>query len=650
MPNPVAFIPRFDLSVVHMKRMGIIHVGLLAALLSAPLAADAKSPTIASLERKDWGGALSASSGHGALNTFVRWHYYKHDSSGARFDEIVTFIRQHPDWPDQNVLRLRAEKAAFAQRPDAAAARAFLSEHPPISGYGLMVQARLGMGDVPALVRQGWKQGDFERVHEGHILESYDDILNAADHQTRIERLLLQDLTNPAERLLSFVPSERKKLYEARIALIRMDRSVDAKLKAVPSSLMGDNGLLYDRMRWRLKKGMESGALELLRQMSANSPYAGKAWKARAMFARDYIERRRYHDAEALLLRHGPLEGADLADALFMLGWVQLEYLEKPSSALPHFKKLFESVQFPVSKSRGAYWTARTYDALGQKDNARQWYEKASIYLTTYYGQLAYAHLFPGKPLKLPPEPIVSDSERGHFLRSPMAQVIEFLVKSGHEDYAAPLFAHMGNKAKSPQESQLVADLARDMKLTFYGVRASKYAIQKNIMLFKAGWPTTHINRQSLEPALPHAIARQESEFNKEAVSSANARGLMQLLPATAQQVSRKLDMPYSLPKLFEPSYNATLGSKYLGDLVDGFSGSYVLAIAGYNAGPGRSREWTGRFGRPGRTVRDTINWVEMIPFSETRNYVQRVLENVQVYRAIMKPDTPLGIEKDLTR
>ncbi len=633
-----------------MKRIRIVHSLLLIGLLGASTHAQAQSPTITALERKNWGAALSASSAHAALNSFVRWHYYKHDSSGARFDEIVRFIHQHRDWPDLNVLRLRAEKAAFAQRPAADAVISFFSEYPPISGYGLMTQARIQGGDVSALVRRGWEQGDFEKAHEAHILESYNDILDHGDHKRRIERLLLQDMTNPAERLLSFVSADEANLYRARIALIRMDQNVDGKLDMVPASLKNDNGLLYDRLRWRYKKGMESGALELLRQIDASSPYAGKAWKYRAIFARDYIERRRFRDAESLLLQHGTREGADKADALFMLGWVQLEYLNKASAALPHFEMLYQSVQYPVSKARGAYWAARAAEAMGQDSLARSWYEKASINLTTFYGQLAYAKLFPNQPLRLPSEPVVSASEKSHFAKQPMAEAIKFLVQNKHEDYAAPLFAHLGNTAATPREAKLVAELAREMNLTFYGVRASKYAMRNNIMLFSAGWPTTRINHQALEPALPHAIARQESEFNKEAVSSANARGLMQLLPGTAQMVARKLDMPYSLSKLNDPTYNATLGSKYLGDLVSGFDGSYILAIAGYNAGPGRSREWTSRFGRPGASLHETINWIEMIPFYETRNYVQRVLENVQVYRALMQPDAPLAIEKDLLR
>lgn len=623
---------------------------ILATFIPQMAMAAALSPAmLRAIEEEDWGQAQREASGDRALLSYVQWRLLLDDASVNEFSALANFIEKHSDWPRLNVLKMRAEKALFQGRDDSARAAQWLSRYPPVSGYGLLAQARVSPeGD---LIRRGWIQGDFERGDEMQIRKEFGKWLDTKTHEMRAERLLFEGKASVAERLLGDVPPDVAKLMRARIALQRFDKGVDTLVDAVPSTQAKDNGLLADRALWRHKKGNQSGARELLLAMHPNSSYADALWRIRASYARDAIEAGDYASAKRLLDTSGSqLDAANNADALWLNGWLHLRFLKQPKRAYQLFEKLYGDVNYPVSKSRGAFWAGRAAERNGDKLQAQSWYENAAKHPTTFYGQLAYARLNGKKPLALPAVLPINSTAKSQYSRHDLWRLAEQFYKAGESRLAASLLYALAETAQSSEDYTALMDVAQEAKLPHAQVIISKLAMRKHVIL-PQGWPIIAPPADAPLPAeLALAISRQESEFNPQAVSHANARGLMQLLPSTARKTAEKIGIEYSLERLFDPVYNMRLGSQYLGDLIRGFDGNYILAIAGYNAGPGRSRQWVERFGWPGKNLDDTLTFLELIPFSETRNYVQRVLENTQVYRARLKPSSPLMIEQDLLR
>lgn len=620
-------------------------LSILFLFISAPAFA---GPMLDAIDRKQWPAAFSHAQGDPLLTTYVQWRKYSDMGNDAGFGELAHFVSANPHWPRVDAIKIRAEKALF-QEGSSSAASEWIAKHPPVSGYGKLVKARMESSNA-ALIKDAWINGDFDGHDEQAILRDYGHVLNANDHRARIERLLKDDRATIAERLIGKVSADDAALFRARIALIRRDHNVEALVNAVPPSRRHDDGLLADRAIWRDAKGMSDGAVELLNAMRPQSPMAEKLWPIRAKHAREFLESRRYADAFRLLNNAGNLSTVPQADALWMLGWVALEFQNKPDLAYSTFTRLFDVVQFPVSKSRAAYWASRAAQKLGNSGEAQSWLAKAAAYPSVFYGQLAHAQLHPEQPLKLSQSPSVSDTEISTMESNSVFRVAKRLTDLDEQNLADPLIRHLA-EAGSPEQAAALVKACEKHRMTYAQIRAAKLALQKNVLMASEGWPIVQISGSTeLETPLALAIARQESEFNRKAVSPADARGLMQLLPSTARHVARDLGIGFDIHRLFEPEYNIKLGTHFLAGLVNRFSGSYILAIAGYNAGPGRSVQWSERFGRPGRDLHSTLNWLEMIPFAETRNYVQRVLENTQMYRALKYPEKPLLIARDLTR
>lgn len=586
-----------------------------------------------------------------ALRTYAQWRYLRSSYATPSASELREFMNRHPEWPDMNLLQVRTEKAMFQGYASGEQISSWFASHPPISGYGKLLMARVNHSKAQELTRQAWIQGDFDKDDENRILSDNIATLTRADHIARVERLLKEDRATVAERMLNRFGADDAALYRARIALIRRDHGVEKLVDNVPPSRMDNDGLLADRAWWREAKGLESGVMELLMRMRPSSAYAQKLWPLRAKYAREMLEQRRYGDAMALLDGMGTLEGAYLADALWLRGWVKLEFIREPAQALKLFDELDAAVNFPVSKSRAAYWAGRAAERAGNSTEASSWYEKAAHHTTTFYGQLAFAKVHPGAPLRFASAPSFSNDQVTKWKDTEAFQAAQSLTRMGEYQLSDTLIRGMAEYARSDAETAALVAACQQQNMHYAQVRAAKLALQKNIVLLEQGWPMVHGGKTyDIELPLAYAISRQESEFNPDAQSPAGARGLMQLMPSTARLLARQLGVTFDLSRLSDPNYNMQLGTHYLGNLINGFDDSYTLSIAAYNAGPGRSRQWTERFGRPGYDLNQSINWIEMIPFAETRNYVQRVLENLQVYRSRLKPDQPLAIEADIKR
>ena len=596
-------------------------------------------------ERKQWNEALisSENSNDEALKALIKWQYLLDSQSGASFSEINQFIAKHPDWPEQKRLRIRAEMSLSDNDINADEIVDWFENTPPITGIGKIALAaafkKTGGGShekIVSLIHSAWRDGDFTEDQEKSFLLNYGGMLKSEDDAARTDLLIWEGKLAPAERMMPRVTENRRKLYKARLALQNGKKDAQTLVAKLPESLKKDIGLLYDQMVFRAKRGDDPGVISILLITPKKVPYPEKWWKIRDSKIRDVINNGNISIAGRLIENHGQEEGAAAADAHWLKGRILLEYKKQPKEAYKVFKKMFSEVKYPVSKSRAAYWAAKAAKQSGNIEEQKEWLAKASAYPTTFYGQLAALIEGGTTPLNIPSPPSADSSESLEFNSRSIVRAIKLCIIYDQPALASKLINHIASEARNETEALLASELGIAAGKTYLSVRAAKKALQNNIVLIEAGYPVPKTpDNLELPRPLTLAITRQESEFDVAAKSPAGAVGMMQLLPSTAQEVAKKNDIEYSASKLYDPEYNMTLGSMYLQRMIDNYDGSLIMAIAAYNAGPGNVYKWVQKFGKPQHTIDGAVDWIEKIPFAETRNYVQRVLENLQVYRHI---------------
>jgi soluble lytic murein transglycosylase len=630
---------------------------IFSLLLSFPAQADNTRDAFLNAERGDWRAAIRSAeaSGNRPLITLMNWQYALDSGSGASFDDISKFIAMNKEWPQQKTLRVRAELALREGDTSHADIIQWFATEPPVTGIGKISLARAltASGNaaddkIKTLVREAWKDGDFDEPHEKDILNSFGKMLSAEDHIARADRLLWEEKTASAKRMLPLLSKDRQLLVNARISLIQNKTLSILAVARVPDALKNDPGLIYDRMQYRLGRDDDKGVQEMLLKAPENPPYPEKWWKAREMQVRIAIDENNYDMAEKLLARHGELTARELADATWLSGWLQLEFLKKPQAALDSFSHMYESVRTPPSRARAAYWAGRAAETAGNTSSAESWYGSASAYPTTFYGQLGALKVSGSSALHLPDAPDIDSAATTAFDNDEAVQALKLCLQYNARDLANRLISGLIEDG-TPEEAALVAQLVGDGDSAFLGVRAAKKALQKNIVLIDSGYPRIQTPELAVERPLVLAVARQESEFDPRATSPSGAMGLIQLMPRTAKETAKKIDLRFDKKRLFEPDYNLRIGSKYLSRMIESYDGSYVMAIAAYNAGPGNVKKWVRHIGTPGNDFNNAINWIEKIPFYETRNYVQRVMENLQVYRRLEGTEK-LQLAEDLVR
>ncbi len=605
-------------------------------------------------QKGEWNEAIAhAKAGKSpVLAKFFTWQSLKDPQSGASFDDIVYFMTKNPDWPDQKVLERRAEVALMASDPSDAALSDWFASHPPHTSLAKMKAAKDAVA-LHTLIREAWVSDDYDKTTEQKLLAKYHTVLRPEDHIRRIERLLWEGKDDEANRLLKWVPYDYQRLFSARLSLAEDKQRAPVDVVNVPPHLKSDAGLLYERIRWRARRGDREGVRELLLVAPAEVPYPEKWWPLRDRQIREAVGEGKTLLAASLLARHAqPEDTLTYREAQWLNGWMSLELMNAPGKAYTIFTGLFSKAQTPAGKARIAYWAARAAEKEG-KETAHRWFAEAAHYPTTFYGQLALWELDKNGRTTITSSASPSSEEKEHFAKRELVQLVYALGAAHQGDLAGRFILYLAENAKTFDEAILTTELGRDIKRIDFSVRASKKVLQNDIISVDNAYPVIHFsNSEGLEKPLLLALMRQESEFNTDAISGSGALGLMQLLPGTARETARKAHMPYASSRLFEADYNIAIGSLYLHRMINAFSGSYVLAIASYNAGPGRIEEWVGSFGRPGNDVRQTVDWIETIPNAETRNYVQHVLENTEVYRFMLagKVPTKLAIAQDLTR
>lgn len=529
-----------------------------------------------------------------------------------------------------------------------AAVRAFFSERKPVSAYGSerFADALLAEEDMRdtarALLRHTWIDGDFITADERQFLSRYGHLFDEDLHRQRLERLLWERNFAGAERQLLRVSPDYQALARARLRLARMQPGVDGFINRVPAELRDDPGLIYERARWRQRKGRYEEVVELLDPPRPDAPYPEIWWPIRNWTARIALDRGDVSIAYRMAANHGLESGAGFAEGEWLAGWVSLRFLREPEQAYQHFVRLFEGVSTPVSLSRGAYWAGRAAEALGNQQTADRWYEQAAEHTTAFYGQLAALKTGAENNLAMVSELPSPPNERSEFQSGEVVQAVELLIDHGFGERIDNLIMHLANKVDDEASAHFIAELAEKAGRRDLAVRVARQFRRSGLILTGHLYPVIQLPQAELasvdDPAsaeaLVLAIVRQESSFDTNAVSRAGARGLMQLMPATAHAVAADLELPFNVNRLLsDPDYNLRLGETYLRQLIERFDGSLLLAVAAYNAGPARVSGWLNRYGDPRTDFVDPIDWIESLPFAETRNYVQRVLEGMMVYR-----------------
>lgn len=560
-------------------------------------------------------------------------------SDRATFADLVAFADANPDWPLQGLLRERAEEAS-GDVPDSVLL-AYFQKNRPTTPKGKLRLAEMlaASGQSKAavdLIRAVWVAPDLDPDTERAILERHASILRPEDHVARLDRLIWTGQRSAAGRLLEWVPEGQRRLAEARLSLASQSPDARQLVSRVPPRLRGDPGLLFEEARWNRRKDQLDAAARILLGRGKTPQRPAAWWSERQILARRLIDDGGNKLAYKLLTAPAPGESsATHAEDEFLAGWVALRRLGNPKTGYEYFTRCYAAAELPNSRARGAYWSGRAAEALGKGSDSRRWYGTAADYDTSYYGQLAAARLGRDAIPKFSPEPFVTADEIESFDAKELVRVARMLSEVGGDDIAKPFLLRLNAMAATPAEHQLIATLAETTHHLDVAIAAAKRAGYNGKPLLEQSFPVIPIEHDGVaERPLILAIARQESAFDPRAVSSSDARGLMQLKPETARQVAKSLQLPFSADRLVsDANFNLMLGYAYLDKMLDKFSGSYVLSIAAYNAGPGRVAQWLNDQGDPRTHSVDIVDWIEMIPFGETRNYVQRVLENLQVYR-----------------
>jgi len=584
------------------------------------------------------------------VRKYLIWSLLSKARSTSSFELIDTFLLQNPKWPLRKTLLRRAEEL---MRPDLAPDKiiTWFGAREPMSsvGRGRLAGALLLLGQKEKaiqIIRHTWINNNFPRVEERIFYRKFRKYVTRQDHVLRLDRLVWEGKRSAARRMFSKVPKEWVALAQARIHLRARSGNVDSLIKKVSVKLINHPGLSYERLRWRRRKGKDN-AFDILDNLPDDLARPDIWWPERATLARRALSKGLISTAYRGVSNHGLTEGADFAEAEWLSGWISLRFLNELDIAFTHFERMYKSVNFPISRARGAYWAGRAKEAIGDTHAAKVWFSIAAKHPTTYYGQLAFGILYPGDSLLPFKNKNLEMRQNDDFENHELVRVVRMLNEIKEHDLIRPFIRHLYDLNSDPVWRLRTAHLARKNQREDLAVWIAKRSSQEGVDLPSIGYPVLSLpplshKLMASRPELPFVLAliRQESAFRVNAISPAGARGLMQLMPRTAKNVSKSVKLGYSKSRLTrDPNYNMTLGQTYLAELLKHQKNSYVLALVSYNAGPSRARRWIKDHGDLRNKEVDAIDWIEMIPFDETRNYVQRVMENLHVYRTRLAED-----------
>jgi len=601
-----------------------------------------------------------------AARMLIEWLYVLSPKLEAGHQRISQFLKSNPEWPRKSIMRTRAEQSLFKTRPSPDVVLNYFRFQKPESAAGKLALARayLTAGNKSKArrwARDAWRENKMGKSQEKRAFKEFRKLLSHADLRARVQFYIYARDIKSARRNAARLGSSYVKMVAAAHAYLSKSSKARKAYSAVPAKLRNDTSLLYARVRGLRFKKKYVEARRLIAKAPKSRGKRGNLkrwWIERRIMAREALATGAKSEAYRLTSAHGMPSNAkyinDYLDAEFMSGWIALRHLKKTSVALIHFKRLEKAADGPRSRSSAAYWLSRTYKMRGNTALARKYLERSASRPRTYYGQLALDGL--GRSLVPISLGITQPTALNRFKSYNAVRALMYLNKLGFTSWGNSFFGQLPYAMKKPGDLAALSALATSYNLPHVALRVAKRS--SSIYGYDFGrlqYPTNVLPRlkkigRPVEMALVHAIIRQESEFNGAARSPVGAQGLMQMMPGTAKITAKKHGQRYSRKRLYNPSYNLMLGTAHIGDLIYRFSGSYIMLIAAYNAGGGRVNQWNKKFGDPRTGAIDPIDWVESIPFNETRNYVKRVMENMHVYRSALNGGSKFSMTADLAR
>ena len=591
----------------------------------------------------------------------VLWAMADNAADRLSFFELDQARRDLWGWPRAGRRQVAAEKQLETQGMTPAQVIAWFKGEEPSSPEGAMALAAAYQGagqtdKAKALIVHFWRDKVFEADAQRQMLARFGIYLTADDHIHRTDMLLYGQQGPAARDMMALLPDDQQALAQARMAYRAGLANADSVAQRVPANLANDPGLAFERVRYLHKRKQTDQALYLIPSLPKTVPNAdaGAAiWPERRALIAAALTARDYRSAYRAADENGLQPGVDYAEAEFYAGWLALTKLKDPKAADVHFAHIQQVGSSPITQSRALYWRGRAAEAMGDPIGAKDLYSQGAEYVTTFYGQLAAERAGMGE-FAIGHDPSPSSADRDRFDGREMVQAARYLADAGEMDLFRTFVLTIDDTLPNAEEYALLVDLARTYGDQDLSMRVVRVAAQHSYVLPDRGYPTiagASSGAGGPEMALVYGIVRQESGFDPRVRSGVGARGMMQLMPATAAHVARGLGVAYAPSRLDDPDYNVQLGSAYLGNLVNNFAGSYVMGTASYNAGPNHMPDWTAICGDPRTATGDPVDFIECIPLSETRNYVMRVLEGMQVYRARLNGGhAALTLSQDLKR
>ena len=582
----------------------------------------------------------------------IIWRWLIADDGVSSKKDLENFYQSSTTWPKINKVKAKIESKKVTN--DIKKTLDWFQENPPITPI-----AKIKLSEILIknnfieegnwLLKEAWVNNSFSYSEEKYILKSYKNIITNSENTKRLENLIWKRQWSSANRQLKRVSSDIKQFSIAKIKLSRRRGNVDQAIKNVPKSLINEESLIYERVKWRRKARLEKPSLELLLSYHGEYSYPKKWWREVNYHTRKQLSYKNYKLATKILEQYNLSSKDYLSEAQWLAGWLSLTFNKDPKSAYKYFSKMFLEVKTPISKARASYWAGKASEELGNREDLKIWYERAAAFPATFYGQLALKKL--NRELFLPSQSIeFNQNEFKKFKENELVRALILLLQVENRKLSRIFAMHLVTQAKNTKDILMLSKILNDFNQVSFSIFVGKKAIYNNIYIPSLNFPVPDTELMNLinkntEIPLPVtlAITRQESAFDIKAKSRAGARGLMQLMPRTARITAKKNNYKYKRIYLTSrPAYNVKIGSFYFKEMLNKFNGSYVLALAAYNAGPSRVNRWLKTYGDPRKNEIDPVTWMELIPISETRNYVQRVIEGIYMYRMLVKNEKDL--------
>jgi soluble lytic murein transglycosylase len=616
---------------------------------------------LAAARAKDIAGARAAASriSDPAARKLVEWALVDTSADRMSWSELSDDARALRGWPRSDARLAATEIALDRAGASASEVLSFFGDTSPTTAPGAIALAwaleQSGRtADAQSLIRDWWRTRSFAEADQSRILGRWGGWLNQNDHDARLT-MLLSGPHGPATRaMLGLASGERRASAETVMAL-RTAYSPDAMVANLSPTQALDPAVVQERVRILRAANRNSEGYALLRYLPAAPSHKDgqdTLWSERRNYFLDALQDRNWQAAYDAMNGHGFPSGDRLVDAEFFAGWVALTRLGDPARAAQHFERLRTVSSTPITQGRAAYWLGRAAEARGDQAGAQQWYRSGAQYIQTFYGQLAAEKAGYGS-ITLPADPSPTAADAASFEGREMVRAMRILGETGETALFRVFAYQLDDVLPQPTDLALLMDLSRAYGEGFTAMMVGRAASQRGVLMpermYPVRLPPQVGGAAPIEFSL--AITRQESSFDPRARSHADARGMMQLLPSTGGAVARRLGMPFSAERLYDPDFNMTLGSYHLGELLNQFGGSMLLTAVGYNAGPGRPPQWVARCGDPRGGQVDPVDFIECAPFTETRNYMMRVMENMAIYKARLNGGTaPLTTSADIAR